>query len=142
MHKSLLSSITFFQRALATYTNFFFTQTTYFFLMNSYLHHLPTVNRATVYPYNSVLHINESLTIPHLSQADIIQCCNMFTHWSAWTCCVDGRRLLRLQNRLEMMASTRDEFNSESGSNVFSPFSLKDSMMFQMSTRDTEIKEE
>lgn len=35
-----------------------------------------------------------------------------------------------------MMASTRDEFNSESGSNVFSPFSLKDSMMFQMSTRD------
>lgn len=66
----------------------------------------------------------------------------MFTHWSAWTCCVDGRRLLRLQNRLEMMASTRDEFNSESGSNVFSPFSLKDSMMFQMSTRDTEIKQE
>lgn len=41
-----------------------------------------------------------------------------------------------------MMASTRDEFNSESGSNVFSPFSLKDSMMFQMSTRDTEIKQE
>lgn len=66
----------------------------------------------------------------------------MFTHWSAWTCCVDGRRLLRLQNRLEMMASTRDEFNSESGSNVFSPFSLKDSMMFQMSTRDTKIKQE
>lgn len=66
----------------------------------------------------------------------------MFTHWSAWTCCVDGRRLLRLQNRLEMMASTRDEFNSESGSSVFSPFSLKDSMMFQMSTRDTEIKQE
>lgn len=36
-----------------------------------------------------------------------------------------------------MMASTRDEFNSESGSRVFKPFSLKDSMMFQMSTRDT-----
>lgn len=65
----------------------------------------------------------------------------MFTHWSALTCWVDGRRLLRLQNRLEMMASTRDELSSESGSNVFSPFSLKDSMMFQMSTRDTEKKQ-
>ena len=82
--------------------------------------------------------LTPSITLTHLSYADIIQCNNMFTHWSALTCWVDGRRLLRLQNKLEMMASTRDELSSESGSNVFSPFSLKDSMMFQMSTRDTE----
>lgn len=54
---------------------------------------------------------------------------------STWR--VTGIRLFNWEKILVSMDSTRDEFSSVSDSSVFRPFSLKHSIMFQMSTIST-----